>query len=143
MPSMAGAIIGGVVASVIGVAVIVFAVFYARRRRQQAAGPVYNLEMRSAPGPSAQYHARSFSSVSSASLEAGKNQSALEMEKMQWEMELEGQFARARAGTPDLPRSASPMPRGASPMLSGASPLRNPSPLPLTPQRAVTRHTNY
>ncbi|KAJ7139083.1 hypothetical protein C8R44DRAFT_763859 [Mycena epipterygia] len=136
MPSMAGAIIGGVVVSVIVVALIIFAVFYARRRRQQAAGPVFNLEMRSAPAPSAQHHARSFSSMSSASLDPAKNQSALEMEKMQWEMELEGQFARARAGTPDIPRSASPMTRG-------ASPLRNASPLPLTPQRAVTRHTNY
>jgi len=125
-PSMAGAIIGGVAAGVIALGLIVFSVvFYTRRRQHQRTAPAFNLESGFLPR---QQHTRSFSSMSSG---LGKTESdtldtgnkALEMEKMQWEMELEEQFARARAGTPDVQRGASPM--------------------PLAPQRAVTRNTNY
>ncbi|KAJ7695460.1 hypothetical protein B0H17DRAFT_1131502 [Mycena rosella] len=129
---MAVGIVVGVVAGVVAFALILLAVFlYFRRRRQQlpAANPAFNLE---AAFPPRYTHQRSFSS---ASLEDTGNKS-LEQERMQWEMELEGQFARARAGTPDILRGGSPMPRG-------TSPLRAPSPMLLAPQRAATRDTKY
>ncbi|KAJ7712905.1 hypothetical protein DFH07DRAFT_864021 [Mycena maculata] len=131
--SHAGEVVGGVVGAVIGVALIVLAVFiYTRRRHHQlaATGTTFNLEA-GFPPPRPR-HERSFSSTSGGSVDGGNK--LLEMEKIQWEMELEGQFARARACTPDIPRGFSPLPR--------ASPPRNVA-LPLAPQRAVTRDTNY
>jgi len=128
--SMAGGIVGGVVAGIVGLSLIVFGVFiYVRRRRQQFAGPEFNLE--AGFPPSQQMHERSVSSMSTGLGDSGNN--SLELEKMQWEMELEDQFARARAGTPDVARGASPMPRGTSP--PRGAPL-----MPLVPQRA-TRNT--
>ncbi|KAJ7148675.1 hypothetical protein C8R43DRAFT_514232 [Mycena crocata] len=139
--SMAGSVVGGVVGGVIGVAFAVFGVFfYIRRRRQQAASPVFNLE-NGFPTPKLERHERSFSSTSSGLADTADNK--LEMEKMQWEMELEEQFARARAGTPDVARgiSPAPVPHSALPP-RGISPLRGPL-MPLVPQRAATRKTNY
>jgi hypothetical protein len=144
---MAGGIVGGVVAGIVGIGIVVFGLFiYVRRRRQQFAGPTFNLE--AGFPPQQQNHQRSVSSMSSGFADNGNK--SLELEKMQWEMELEEQFARARAGTPDIPRGGSPMPRagspasrGASPMPRGESPLRNAALMPLVPQRAATRSTKY
>ncbi|KAJ7471268.1 hypothetical protein B0H11DRAFT_1376560 [Mycena galericulata] len=147
--SNAGVIVGGVCAAVVVVALIVLAVFlYTRRRRHEraATSPTFNIE---AGFPAPRDHTRSLSSTSSGSEDAESKARDMETEKAQWEMQLEAQFARARAGTPDISRGLSPMPpRGASPMglrgvspmgPRGASPLRNPPP----PQRAVTRDTTY
>ncbi|KAJ7449305.1 hypothetical protein FB451DRAFT_755702 [Mycena latifolia] len=131
--SAAGGIVGGVIAGIIGLALIVLAVFlYQRRRRQQHPGTTFNLE--AGFPPPERNHQRSVSSMSDSF--ADTTNKSIELDKIQWEMELEEQFARARAGTPDVPRNGSPMPRG-------ASPLRNAPPMPLVPQRAATCDTRY
>jgi len=109
----AGAIVGGVIAGIVGVSLIVFLVFLRTRRRPHVL--TFALEA-GFPQPRS-------SSVSS---EPDSASQSLEIDKMQWERQLEAQFARARAMTPDMQRSAS---------LS-----RHPSPMPLAPLRAVTRN---
>jgi hypothetical protein len=113
---MAGTIVGGVIAGVAGVSLIVLLAFLrTRRRRQQSPGLTFALEA-GFPQPR----------PSSVSSEPDSASQSLEIDKMQWEQQLEAQFARARAMTPDMQRSAS---------LS-----RHPSPMPLAPLRAVTRN---
>ncbi|KAJ6551664.1 hypothetical protein B0H19DRAFT_1073322 [Mycena capillaripes] len=125
--SSAGPVIGGVVAGVLIISLLVLAGFiYMRRRRQTFAGPEFNLEA----GFPRSKHQGSFDSTSTGLADTGGQ--AIEMEKMQWEQQLEEQFARARAATPDIARGGSPMPRGMSPI-----------PMPLAPQRAATRNPSY
>jgi hypothetical protein len=125
-------------------ALAVFGVFlYLRRRRQRFAGPEFTVE-----APPKHGQSRSFSSASEESVD-------VEEKARQWEMELEGQFARARAGTPDIPRiSAAPRGaaaktalRGTSPRSAPRSPVQGAPPpvvvLPLAPLRSAARGTNY
>jgi hypothetical protein len=127
--SNAGPVIGGVVAGVLTIALLVLVGFlYMRRRRKSFTGPEFNLEA-AFPPPS---HQRSFSSTASSAF-ADMNNKSIEMEKIEWETQLEEQFSRARAATP--------VSRGASPMLNGNSP-RIPG-LPLAPQRAARRNPSY
>jgi len=121
--SNAGPVIGGVVAGVLAISLLVGAFIYMRRRRGFAAGPEFNIEA-GFPRPT---HQGSFETTSTAFAEPADK--SIEMEKIQWEMQLEEQFARARAATPDISRGGSPMPRGASPV----------PPVPLVPQRAAKR----
>ncbi|KAJ6617545.1 hypothetical protein B0H10DRAFT_2032887 [Mycena sp. CBHHK59/15] len=92
--SNAGVVVGGVAAAIVALALLVLGAFiYARRRRRQ---PVFSVE---APPQHSQQHSRSFSSTNTVTAnDAGMS---LELDKVQWEMALEAQFARARAGTPD------------------------------------------
>jgi hypothetical protein len=127
--SNAGPVIGGVVAGVLTIALLVLVGFlYMRRRRKLFTGPEFNLEA-AFPLPN---HQRSFSSTASSAF-ADMNSKSIEMEKIEWETQLEEQFSRARAATP--------VSRGASPMLNGNSP-RIPG-LPLAPQRAARRNPSY
>jgi len=133
--SNAGAIVGGVIGGVLGLALIVFVVFfYTRRRRQQIAAAAPTVDLETGLPPPLYHHQRSFSSMSSNSDADNVKAREMEAEKAQWELTLEEQFARARAGTPDISRGMSPMPRGISPM-----PLRSPPRAVTTPQR----DTNY
>ncbi|KAJ7025565.1 hypothetical protein C8F04DRAFT_133621 [Mycena alexandri] len=128
------AVIAGVVIGLFFFSLLIFALFfYLRRRRQQfTTGPVFNLE-HSFPPPE---HTRSFSSTSSKpDAEMGEVKD-MEQEKIQWEMQLEAQFARARASTPDVPRGGTSMSRASS-----ASPPRAP-PMAL-PQRTAPRKERY
>jgi hypothetical protein len=129
---MAVPIIGAVLATVIVVALLVLGLFfYMRRRRQMFAGPEFNLEASFPRRKDSRQLSRSFSSTSSRLTDPGvKTSQSLELEKVEWETRLEEQFARARAATPDLLRGPIPAPRGATP-------------LPLAPQRAVTRNPSY
>ncbi|KAJ7176458.1 hypothetical protein C8R46DRAFT_1213038 [Mycena filopes] len=124
------AIIAAVAGGLIFFSLLVFALFYVRRRRQQhATGPVFNLEHAFPPE-----HTRSFSVASSRLEDTGKGTAIdIEQEKMQWEMQLEAQFARARAETPDVRRGATPTSRAPS-----ASPPRM-----LQPQRAARRNGSF
>ncbi|KAK7052404.1 hypothetical protein R3P38DRAFT_2860122 [Favolaschia claudopus] len=124
--SMAAPVIGGVIAGVLALGLLVFGLFfYMRRRRQRIAGPEFNLE---ASFPQRHQPSGSFSTMSTAHGDAAKAPQMIEMEKVEWETELEEQFARARAATP--------ISRGPTPALRNASP----SPMPLVPQRGPTRN---
>ncbi|KAJ7653256.1 hypothetical protein DFH06DRAFT_529869 [Mycena polygramma] len=122
----AGPVVGGVVAGVLVLSLLVFAFVYMRRRRHSSRAPVFNLETGFPPPP----HQNSFDSTTSTVM-AESGSKAIEMEKIQWERQLEEQFARARAATPDI--------RGDSPMLRGTSPM----PMPIAPQRAARRNPSY
>ncbi|KAJ7698861.1 hypothetical protein B0H16DRAFT_1644349 [Mycena metata] len=116
------AVIAGVIGGLVVFSLLVFALFfYLRRRRQQfTTGPVFNLQ-HSFPPPE---HTRSLSSTSSkGDVEMGEVKD-IEQEKIQWEMQLEAQFARARASTPDVPR------RGISRDASATPPRVPPMSLP-------------
>ncbi|KAJ6475726.1 hypothetical protein C8R47DRAFT_666301 [Mycena vitilis] len=122
----AGPVVGGVVAGVLVLSLLVSAFVYMRRRRHSSRAPVFNLET-GFPPP---VHQNSFDSTASTVM-AESGSKAIEMEKIQWERQLEEQFARARAATPDI--------RGDSPMLRGSSPM----PMPIAPQRAAKRNPSY
>ncbi|CAK5274314.1 unnamed protein product [Mycena citricolor] len=98
------ALIISVVLSVIVLVGLVAIGLLVRRRRQQqrAAAPTFNIEtgMVSALG-----HRHIPSTASSRSVESPKQ--SLEQEKLRWEQQLDAQFARARAGTPDISRGPS------------------------------------
>jgi hypothetical protein len=123
---MAVPIVGAVVAAVIIVALLVLALFFyiRRRRRQLFAGPVFNLEASFPSRTQAHQISRSFSSTSTGTTDTNiKPSKSLEMEKVEWETQLEEQFARARAATPDI-RGAMATP---SSLVPQRGPMRNPS----------------
>ncbi|KAF7303703.1 hypothetical protein MIND_00599700 [Mycena indigotica] len=112
-----GAVIGGVVAGVLVLAILMLVLFiFWRRRHQRQLGPTFDLETAFAEARMERDRSRSFSG-SVNEVEMGRKWT--EADKVEWERELEDQFARARAGTP-------------SAMLRGLAPLR--------PQRAVVRN---
>lgn len=123
--SMAVPIVGAVVATVIVVALLVLALFfYIRRRRQLFASPVFNLEASFPSRTQGHQISRSFSSTSAGTTDTNiKPSKSLEMEKVEWETQLEEQFARARAATPDI-RGAMATP---SSLVPQRGPMRNPS----------------
>jgi hypothetical protein len=129
--TMAVPIVGGVIAAVIVVSLLVLALFiYMRRRRQRFVGPEFNLEANFPPRNQSHQISRSFSSTSTALTDPGvKSSKDLELEKVEWETRLEEQFARARAATPDI-RGATPLPRSMTPV-------------PLMPLRSATRNPSY
>ncbi|KAJ7061972.1 hypothetical protein C8F01DRAFT_1135962 [Mycena amicta] len=104
-----GAVIGGVIAGVVGLALLVllFFIFLRRRQRHASHGPTFDLESAFTQAALERDHSRSLSE-SATEPEARSNWT--EVDKMEWERELEDQFARARAGTPSLPRGATPSP---------------------------------
>jgi hypothetical protein len=121
---MAIPIIGAVIGSLVIFALLVLALFlYMRRRRQMfAAGPEFNLEASFPPRNESNQFSRSSTSITLSDTNV-KSSKSLETEKVEWEMELEEQFARARAATPDI--------RGGTPA------SRMMTPVPLVPLQTV------
>ncbi|KAJ7248225.1 hypothetical protein B0H12DRAFT_722272 [Mycena haematopus] len=113
--SMAVPIIGAVFAAVVVFSLLVLALFfYMRRRRQMRAIPEFNLEANFPPQNQTHQISRSFSSTSTVLPDNNVESKSLEMDKVDWETQLEEQFARARAATPDI-RGATPAPRMTTP----------------------------
>ncbi|KAF7377813.1 hypothetical protein MSAN_00204800 [Mycena sanguinolenta] len=121
--SMAIPIIGAVFGSLIVFSLLVLALFlYIRRRRRQmfAAGPEFNLEASFPPRNGSNQFSRSSTSTALSDTNV-KSSKSLETEKVEWEMQLEEQFARARAATPDI-RGGTPVSRMMTPRAPPAPP---------------------